>query len=177
MQYDYVGDDTNSKKIDIFVGGCSITPNSKFVLLLFNHSHVDTFSVNDFKNGFTSAALAAKYGIPSSTVREHNSSPELRIGGEHPTLLSNEQEQYLVQLFKNLEFIGVRLTKKVVWDLASDYVGLVTGSISNKTPSNVCFFLALFIYRIGKAIEVGQKWLKKFLQLCQGELKMLKEDK
>ncbi|CAF3747419.1 unnamed protein product, partial [Rotaria sp. Silwood1] len=134
-------------------------------------------AVNDFKNGFTSAALAAKYGIPSSTVREHNSSPELRIGGEHPTLLSNEQEQYLVQLFKNLEFIGVRLTKKVVWDLASDYVGLVTGSISNKTPSNVCFFLALFIYRIGKAIEVGQKWLKKFLQLCQGELKMLKEDK
>ncbi|CAF1193412.1 unnamed protein product [Rotaria sordida] len=91
-----------------------------------NYSKEDLIkAINDFKNGFTSAAVAAKYEILSSTVRKHNSNPELRIGGGHPTLLSNEQEQYLVQLFKNLEFIDVRLTKKVVLDLASDYVRLV----------------------------------------------------
>ncbi|CAF3003107.1 unnamed protein product [Rotaria sp. Silwood2] len=88
-------------------------------------------AVNDYKNGFTSSAVAEKYSIPRSTIRKHSYNPELKIGGGHPMLLLNEQEQYLVQLFKNLEQIGVRLTKKVALDLSSDYVRLVTGSMSN----------------------------------------------
>ncbi|CAF5060112.1 unnamed protein product, partial [Rotaria sp. Silwood1] len=46
-----------------------------------------------------------------------------------PKLLTNDQEQHLVELFKNLELIEVRSTKLVVIKLASDYVKLVTGKI------------------------------------------------
>ncbi len=81
----------------------------------FNYSKEDlTKALDDYRNGSTSAETTAKYGVPRSTVRNHKSKPGLRIGGGRLSLLSNQQEQYLVELFKNLEFVGVRLTKPVV---------------------------------------------------------------
>ena len=69
------------------------------------------------------------YNIPSSTVRHHKLNPSLKIGGGRPTILTKDQEQYLVELLKNLEINGFRLTKSVVTKLASEYVELVTGKM------------------------------------------------
>ncbi len=101
-----------------------------------------TKAVSEYQNGSTSAAITAKYGVPGSTVRNHKSNPKLRIGGGRPTLLTNEQEQYLVELLKNLEVIGVRLTKSLVLQLASEYIQFVTGIVFNRT-----FFLSSIFFR------------------------------
>jgi hypothetical protein len=93
-----------------------------------NYSKEDlTKAVNEYKNGSTSSSLTTKYGIPGSTIRNHKSNQKLRIRGGRPTLLTNHQEQYLVELLKNLEFVGVRLTKPVVMRLSSEYLQFVTG--------------------------------------------------
>ena len=84
-------------------------------------------AVYEYNNGSTSAEVTAKYNIPGSTIRHHKLNPALKIGGGRPTILTKDQEQYLVELLKNLEVNGVRLTKVVVIKLASEYVELVTG--------------------------------------------------
>ncbi len=91
-----------------------------------------TKAVDDYKNGFTSTEISIKYGVPSSTIRNHKSKPELKIGGGRPTVITKDQEKYLVELFKNLETIGVRLTKLVVLQLATDFIKFVTGNVFNK---------------------------------------------
>ncbi len=93
-----------------------------------NYSKEDlTNAINEYKNGSTSSELTIKYGVPGSTVRNHNSNSKLRIGRGRPTLLTNHQEHYFVELLKNLESVGVRLTKPVVMKLSSEYVQYVTG--------------------------------------------------
>jgi hypothetical protein len=93
-----------------------------------NYSKEDlTKAIDEYKSGATSSEVAAKHGVPGSTVRNHKCNPTMRIGGGRPQLLTNTQEQYLVELLKNLEVIGVRLTKPVVMKFSSDYVHLVTG--------------------------------------------------
>ncbi len=54
-------------------------------------------------------------------------------------LLSNEQK-YLVELLKNLELIGVRLTKPIIIQLASDYVQRITSKVVNRTFLASAFF-------------------------------------
>ncbi|CAF4170131.1 unnamed protein product, partial [Rotaria sordida] len=114
-----------------------------------------TRAIEEYNNGVASSVLTTNYGIPGSTIRNHKSNPKLRIGAGRPTLLSNEHEKYFVELLKNLENIGFRLTKPIVLQLSSDYVQRVNG----------------------KDIEVGRKWLKNFLQRWQHELKVVKEEK
>ncbi|CAF3268888.1 unnamed protein product, partial [Rotaria sp. Silwood2] len=41
----------------------------------------------------------------------------MRFGVGHPTVLTNHQEQCLVELLKNLEFIALRLMKVVAMKL------------------------------------------------------------
>ncbi|CAF1549570.1 unnamed protein product [Adineta ricciae] len=112
-------------------------------------------AVEEYNNGASSSDLTKKYGIPGSTIRNHKSNPNLKVGAGRPTLLSNEQEKYLVELLKSLETIGCRLTKPTALQISSDYVQRITG----------------------KEIEVGRKWLKNFLQRWQNELKVIKEEK
>ncbi|CAF3088028.1 unnamed protein product [Rotaria sp. Silwood2] len=112
-------------------------------------------AVEEYKNGATSTDVSSKYGVPGSTVRNHNYNSQMRFGGGRPTILTSQQEQYLVELLKNLEFIGLRLMKVVVMKLGSEYVKLVTG----------------------KSVELGRKWLKYFLNRWKGELKVIKEKK
>ncbi|CAF4022022.1 unnamed protein product, partial [Rotaria sordida] len=50
---------------------------------------------------------------------------KLKVGGGRPTLLTDQQEQYLVELLINLELVGVRLTKPVVIKLSSEYAQAV----------------------------------------------------
>ena len=95
-----------------------------------NYSKEDFLkAVHDLKSGSTSSEVTEKYNIPSSTVRHHKLNPSLKIGGGRPTILTKDQEQYLVELLKNLEINGFRLTKSVVTKLASEYVELVTGKM------------------------------------------------
>ncbi|CAF4468211.1 unnamed protein product, partial [Rotaria magnacalcarata] len=98
-------------------------------------------AVEEYKNG--------------ATVRNHNYNSKMIFRGGRPTVLTSHQEQYLVELLKNLEFIGLRLMKVVVMKLGSEYVKLVTG----------------------KSVERGRKWLKYFLNRWKGELKVIKEKK
>jgi transposase len=93
-----------------------------------NYSREDLVkAVYEYKNGATSSEVTTKYNVPGSTVRNHKCNPKKRIGGGRPTLLTNHQEQYLVELLKNLEVNGIRLTKPLVMQLASEYIQLVTG--------------------------------------------------
>ncbi|CAF4632424.1 unnamed protein product, partial [Rotaria socialis] len=112
-------------------------------------------ALEEYKNGATSSEVSLKYGVPASTVRNHNSNSQMTFGSGRPTVLKIDQEQYLVELLKNLEIIGLRLMKTVVMKLASEYVKLITG----------------------KSIDLGRKWLKNFLNRWKGELKMIKEKK
>ncbi|CAM4946739.1 unnamed protein product [Rotaria socialis] len=88
-------------------------------------------AVEEYKNGATSTEVSSKYGVPGSTVRNHNYNSKMRFGGGRPTVLTSHQEQYLIELLKNLEFIGLRLMKVVVMKLGSEYVKLVTASPRN----------------------------------------------
>jgi hypothetical protein len=47
--------------------------------------------------------------------------------------LTNHQEQYFIELLKSLEVNGVRLTKPVIMQLASEYSQLVTGQVLNQS--------------------------------------------
>jgi transposase len=84
-------------------------------------------AVVEYRDGASSNELATKYEIPSSTIRNHKSNPNMRIGSGRPTLLTNHEERYFVELLKNLESIGVRLTKPVVRNLSSDYIHRISG--------------------------------------------------
>lgn len=108
-----------------------------------NYSKEDFFkAVHDLKNGSTSSEVTAKYNIPSSTVRHHKLNPSLKLGGGRPTILTKDQEQYLVELLKNLEINGFRLTKLILTKLASEYVELVTGKMF--------IFYQIFFYQRNK---------------------------
>ncbi|CAF3400848.1 unnamed protein product [Rotaria socialis] len=121
-----------------------------------NYSKEDFLkAVDEYKKGVASAQVTAKYNIPSSTIRNHKSNPTRKIGGGRPTILNKDQEQYLVELLKNLEINGVRLTKSVVRKLASEYAEHVTG----------------------KSLELGRKWLLNFLTRWKSELKLIREEK
>lgn len=84
-------------------------------------------AIAEYKNGATSSDVTKKYNVPGSTVRNHKSNPKKKIGGGRPTLLTNFQESYFVELLKNLEDIGVRLIKPIALQLSTEYIQLVTG--------------------------------------------------
>ncbi len=126
---------------------------------------ISTKAVNEYKNGSISAAIIAKYDIPGSTIRNHKSDPKLRIGVGRPTLLPNEQEQYLVELLKHVEVIGVRLTKSLAMKLASEYVRLKAGIVFSRT------FLSTGIFsNIIHILKV------KVLKLVENDLKIFSND-
>jgi len=102
-------------------------------------------NVDEYNNSAISIAITAKYGIPGSTIRNHKSNPKLGIGSRRPTLLSNEQK-YVAELLKNLELIGVRLTKPVVIKSASDYVQRVTSKVINRVFFSTCIFFLTYSY-------------------------------
>ncbi|CAF3073579.1 unnamed protein product, partial [Rotaria sp. Silwood2] len=74
-------------------------------------------ALEEYKTGATSSEVSLKYGVPGSTVRNHNCNSQMRFGVGHPTVLTNHQEQCLVELLKNLEFIALRLMKVVAMKL------------------------------------------------------------
>ena len=130
-------------------------------------------ALEEYKNGTTSSEVSLKYGVPASTVRNHNSNSQMTFGSGHPTVLKIDQEQYLVELLKNLEIIGLRLMKTIVMKLASEYVKLITGTSQQLQTNN--FFEIIYMHLLGKSIDLGRKWLTNFLNRWKSELKMIKE--
>ncbi|CAF1484880.1 unnamed protein product [Didymodactylos carnosus] len=83
-------------------------------------------AIKAYKNDEMPSVAAAKaFNIPESTIRKHKSNPVLNIGGGRPRFLTDDQEEYLVVLFQQLETIGVRLTKDVVLKIAGEYMSLI----------------------------------------------------
>ena len=85
-----------------------------------------TNAVYEYKNGYTTAEVNAKYNIPGSTIRHHKLNPELKISGGRPSILTKDQEQYLVELLKKSRNKRPLFNKLVVVKLAAEYVELVT---------------------------------------------------
>lgn len=94
-------------------------------------------AVDEYKNGFSSSEVATRYQIPASTIRNHKCDPKKMVGAGRPHLLNSTQEKYLVELLKNLECKGVRLTKRLGLRLSSEYVQLVTGDAIKSFLSNL----------------------------------------
>lgn len=132
-------------------------------------------AVDEYKNGSSSIDIAKRYGIPGSTIRNHTINPTLRLGSGRPSLLNNNQEQYLVALLKNLDCVGLRLTKKLIIRLSSEFISSVTGTVSNPILISSSF-IDPSIFFLGNSVEVGRKWLRSFLNRWNSELKVLKEE-
>jgi hypothetical protein len=104
-----------------------------------------TRATDECNSDAISTAITAKYGIPRSTIRNHKSNPKLVIRIRCSTLLSNEQK-YLAELLKNLELVGVRLTKPIVMQLASDYIQRITSKVVNRTFFSICIFFSTLLF-------------------------------
>ena len=122
-------------------------------------------AVAAYINGSTSSEVNVKYGIPASTIRKHKSNAQLKVGAGRPTLLNDEQEQYLIELLRNLEAIGVRSTKCLVMKLASEYTQHVTGIDFNLIFFKFFFFEHVTICILNrKTLRFGKKMVEKFFK-------------
>lgn len=87
-----------------------------------------------YRNNLMSSVEAArKFGVPESTIRKHKNDSVIRVGGGKKRWLSNEQEEYLVASFVELDKMGVRLTKEVLQKLAGDYIRKVLSNEQKKS--------------------------------------------
>ncbi|CAF3241860.1 unnamed protein product [Rotaria socialis] len=109
-----------------------------------------TYSLDDFRNAIsayrsksmTSVDASKKFDVPESTIRKHKNNAKNYVGSGHPSLLSIDQEQYLVILLKELESIGIRLTKTTLSKIAGDFIRAVNKQNSDNIsdPSRHWFF-------------------------------------
>jgi len=104
-----------------------------------------TRAIDERNSDAISTAITAKYVIPGRTIRNDKSNPKLVIRIRCSTLLSSEQK-YLPELLKNLELIGVRLTKPIVIQVASDYVQRITSKVVNRTFFSICIFFSTLLF-------------------------------
>ncbi|CAF3907965.1 unnamed protein product [Rotaria magnacalcarata] len=54
-------------------------------------------ALEEYKNGATSSEVCLKYGVPASTVRNHNSNSQMTFGSGRPTVLKIDQEQKKIE--------------------------------------------------------------------------------
>ncbi|CAM4850469.1 unnamed protein product [Rotaria magnacalcarata] len=115
-------------------------------------------AVRAVKEGeMTSVKAADEYKVPAGTIRFHVNNDSLRIGGGRSFYLSSKQEDYLVELIKSFETIGVPLTKIALRMIVGQYIKLVTNDSRYKKN------------------QPSIHWLKKFLVRRKKEIKMVKE--
>ena len=74
----------------------------------------------------TSVKAAQVYQVPESTIRCHTSNSSLRFGAGRSFYLSNKQENYLIELIKSFETIGIRITRVILREMVGQYIKLVT---------------------------------------------------
>jgi hypothetical protein len=79
----------------------------------------------------SSIEASKKFDDPESTIRKHKNNTKNHVGSGHPSLLSINQEQYLVVLLKELESIGIRLTKRTLSKIAGDFIRAVKAQDSD----------------------------------------------
>ncbi|CAF1528476.1 unnamed protein product, partial [Rotaria sordida] len=86
-------------------------------------------AVRAVKDGKMTSVEASKfYKVPSSTIRCHVNGYSARIGAGASFYLSKKQEDYLVELIKSFESIGLRLTKLVLKKIVGQFIKLVTNN-------------------------------------------------
>ena len=88
----------------------------------------------------SSVDASRKFGGPESTIWKHKNKTKNRIGSGHSFLLTKEQEEYLVALLRELESIGIRLTKEILSKVCGDFIGTVSKKI-RETISKCILFL------------------------------------
>ncbi|CAF3932505.1 unnamed protein product [Rotaria magnacalcarata] len=123
-----------------------------------------TYSLDDFCNAvtayrnktMTSIAASKKCGVPESTIRKHKDNKTNRVGSGRPSALSVDQEQYLVALLRELQSIGVRLTREILAKITGDFMRMIKKS--NKDINNP-----------------GRHWFQNFFKRNSDKLKMKKE--
>ena len=95
-----------------------------------------------------SIAAAKKFNVPKRTIRSHRQQPPNEIGAGRNRYLDNNQEEFLLSLFKLLPEYGFRITASLALELSADYFQSV--GLSNKP---------------------GRKWLRSFVQRYKMEIK------
>ncbi|CAF3888217.1 unnamed protein product, partial [Rotaria sp. Silwood1] len=101
----------------------------------------------------TSIEASKKFGVPESTIRKHKDNRSNRVGSGRPSVLSVDQEQYLVALLQELQSIGVRLTREILAKITGDFIRMIKKS--NK--------------------DVSRHWFQNFFKRNSDKLKMKKE--
>ncbi|CAF4355372.1 unnamed protein product [Rotaria sp. Silwood2] len=116
-------------------------------------------AVSAYRNKTMSSVDASKkFGVPESTIRKHKNNIINRVGSGRPCALTMNHEQYLVVLLKELQSIGVRLTKETLSKITGDFMRMAKKG--NKDINNP-----------------GRHWFENFFKRNSDKLKMKKEIK
>ncbi|CAM4850763.1 unnamed protein product [Rotaria magnacalcarata] len=109
----------------------------------------------DAINSDVSSIEASKsFNVPERTIRSHRQNKLIKIGAGRNRYLNDQQEDYLVSLFKLLPEYGFRITANVALQLSTDY-----------------------FKSIGLSYKPGRKWLRLFVKRYRMEIKWKKEEK
>jgi len=143
--------------------------------------HRTTYSLDAFHQAISayrdkimsSIEASEKFGVPQSTIRKHKNNTNNHVGSGRPSILSNNQEKYLVALLEELHSAGVRLTKETLSKISGDFMRKV------KNNENIGKSI-LFIYHNASLVYVenpGRHWFDNFFKRNSDKLKMKKEIK
>ncbi|CAF4000203.1 unnamed protein product, partial [Rotaria sp. Silwood1] len=106
-----------------------------------------TYSLDAFCNAvtayrnktMTSIEASKKFGVPESTIRKHKDNRSNRVGSGRPSVLSVDQEQYLVALLQELQSIGVRLTREILAKITGDFIRMIKKSNKDQGGTGKAF--------------------------------------
>ncbi len=111
---------------------------------------------------------STKFGVPQITIRKHKNNTNNHVKSGRPSLLPNNQEEYLVALLEELHSAGVRLTKETLSKISGDFMKKVKNNENlGKSILFVCHKASL-VY-VGNP---GRHWFDKFFKRNSDKLKM-----
>ncbi|CAF3332606.1 unnamed protein product [Rotaria socialis] len=110
--------------------------------------------IDAINSDLSSVVASNEFNVPERTIRAHRQKPDQKIGGGRPRYLNDEQEDYLVSLFKLLPEFGFTITANVALKLSNEY-----------------------FKSIGLSFVPRRKWLKLFIKRHRTEVKWKKEEK
>ncbi|CAF5006493.1 unnamed protein product [Rotaria sp. Silwood1] len=85
--------------------------------------------VDAINSDLSSIEASKHFKVPERTIRSHRQNPEQKFGGGRYRCLNNEQEDFLLSIFKLLPEYGFTITADVAFKLSNEYfksIGLNT---------------------------------------------------
>ena len=79
---------------------------------------------------------ARRYKVPYTTLHDHFSSRDTRIGAGRPTLLTADEETEIVYYCQVLQEIGFGMTREVVSEIVMDYITMRRPNPFNQRPGD-----------------------------------------